>query len=311
VLKAEGLTKRYGKRLAVDGLSLLVEPGHITGLLGPNGAGKSTTLSMIAGVTRPSAGRIEVSGFDLVSDGVKARACLGFVPQEIALYEHLTAKENLEYFARVQGVGRKQVETAVAAALELAQLVSRGHDRVKTFSGGMKRRLNIATALLHNPSVLILDEPTVGVDPQSRAHIFEQVRALSQNQGLAILYTSHYMEEIQALCDQIAIIDQGRLIAEGSASELVGRYARDHVEIELAQALGDPEKEIFLKRLQAHLGPCTSEGGLRYNVQSGASASAVAQAVEQAGQRLVALRAPERNLESVFLSLTGRGLRDS
>lgn len=256
VLSASGLTKHYGGMRALWNVSLEVHPGKAVGLLGPNGAGKSTALLLLAGVLKPDAGTIRVLG-DVDPTRPSVRRALGYVPQSVALYADLTARENLRLFGKLYGLGGARLQQSVEGALELAQLADRADARVRTFSGGMQRRLNLAAATVHAPRVLLLDEPTVGVDPQSRAHLFACIETLKQS-GIGIVYSTHYLEEAERLCDTISIIDRGELLATGSRDELVAAF-----------------------------------GGRRLGGRG-------------AGGR--AKRPPD--LESVFLGLTGRGLRD-
>lgn len=220
LLEASDLTFRYGDRLTVDRVSFTIERGEILGLLGPNGAGKTTTISCLVGLLRPSSGHLRFEGvpFDPTRD-VSQRSRIGLVPQDLALYGALTARENLRFFAEMFGVSKSDLDAACARGLAIAGLEDRANDRVDTFSGGMKRRLNLAVGELHSPALLILDEPTVGVDPQSRNHVFEALEKL-RAAGRTLLYTTHYMEEAKRLCDRIAILDGGKLLALGTASEL-------------------------------------------------------------------------------------------
>ena len=218
-LEVFNLRKAYGGVPAVDGVSFRVEEGTIVGLLGPNGAGKTTTVSIICGLLPPDAGEVKVSGVPLASDTDPAKGRLGLVPQEVALYEELSADDNLRFFGALQRLEGPRLASRIDDVLRLTGLSERRRDRVKAYSGGMKRRLNLAAGLLHDPDVLLLDEPTVGVDPQSRNAIFENLEAL-RNAGKAILYTTHYMEEAERLCDRIVILDHGRVVAEGTAEEL-------------------------------------------------------------------------------------------
>jgi ABC-2 type transport system ATP-binding protein len=223
LLAVDDLHYAYGDRAAVVGATLTVAPGECFGLLGPNGAGKTTLLSCVAGLRAPQRGSMTFRGEPYHPHATPAqRALLGLVPQELALYDDLTARENLAFFARVQGVPSGQVGDRVAQGLALAGLEGRADDRVASFSGGMKRRLNLAIGDLHRPALLLLDEPTVGVDPQSRSHIFTSLKALVED-GRTLLYTTHYMEEAQRLCDRIAIMNEGRVRDVGSAAELAGR----------------------------------------------------------------------------------------
>lgn len=218
-LEVAGLRKLYGNVPAADGISFRVEAGTIVGLLGPNGAGKTTTVSIVCGLVLPDAGEVRVGGRPLSGDTDPAKGRLGLVPQELALYEELSADDNLRFFGALQGLDSARLAPRIEDVLRRTGLLDRRRDRVKTYSGGMKRRLNLAAGLLHDPDVLLLDEPTVGVDPQSRNAIFESLEAL-RDAGKAILYTTHYMEEAERLCDRIVIVDRGRVVAEGTSAEL-------------------------------------------------------------------------------------------
>ncbi len=277
-LELAGLGKDYGDATAVHGVDLVVDAGQIVGLLGPNGAGKTTTISMVAGVITPTRGTARVLGHDIAVDASAARRALGLVPQDLALYEDLSARENLRFFGSLYGLTGRALASRVDWALRLAQLVDRAGDRVSTYSGGMKRRLNLAAGLLHEPSLVVLDEPTVGVDPQSRAHIFDTVRAL-RDDGMTVLYTSHYMEEVEALCDRVAIMDRGRIVAEDTVDALVAAHC---------------------------------SGGLTVTVEVEGSddADGVRAALRAAGYAAADVRATAANLETVFLAVTGRALRD-
>ena len=219
VLACKGLRKRFGEIEAVRGVSFEIAPGESYGLLGPNGAGKTTTISIVAGLLEADAGEALVEGKLLTTKSVAAKSAIGFVPQDLAIYPDLTARENLSFFARLYGIKGKQNRRRVGEVLEIIGLEERAGDQAKTYSGGMKRRLNIGIGLLHSPSLLILDEPTVGVDPQSRNAILESVEQLGE-QGMAVLYTTHYMEEAERLCDRVGIIDQGSMVACGTVDEL-------------------------------------------------------------------------------------------
>lgn len=273
MLELKNLTKRYGERVAVDRLSLCVKRGERFGLLGPNGAGKTTTISMLVGALKPDSGEILFHGEPLSGETDPLKSKIGYVPQELALYEDLTAAENLRFFGAVYGLGGAALAERVHYGLELVGLTDRAKSRVRTFSGGMKRRLNLAAALLHEPELLVLDEPTVGVDPQSRNAIFEALQGLAQN-GLTLLYTTHYMEEVERLCDRIAIMDQGQIVAEGTQAELA-----ELLPTEKSRTITLAADDTTLALLAAH-GLSWREGG------------------ERGG------------LESVFLHLTGRSLRD-
>lgn len=222
MLSVVNVSKRYGKVSAVQGLNFELKRGELLGLLGPNGAGKSTTISMLSTLTRPTEGAISFNGVDIVSEPDKIRGKLGLVPQEIALYETLSGRDNLRFWGGAYGIKGEALKSRIQAVAELIGLEERLGDIVATYSGGMKRRLNIGAALLHQPELLILDEPTVGIDPQSRKHILDSIKALNQS-GTTVLYASHYMEEIAYLCERIMIMDQGQLLAAGTIGELLQR----------------------------------------------------------------------------------------
>jgi ABC-2 type transport system ATP-binding protein len=228
LLKVEQLSKSFGAVRAVDSISFEVRTGEIYGLLGPNGAGKTTSISMISGLLKPDAGEVYVAGDSFWSDPQKAKGIMGVVPQELAIYEELTGRENLEFWGRMAGLNSGDAKSRAGELLEALTLTDRAKDAVKTYSGGMKRRINLGCALLHRPKLLLLDEPTVGIDPQARLNILEFIRSLRAT-GTAILYTTHYLEEAESLCQRIGIIDHGRLLAEGTFSELQERLGGDRV----------------------------------------------------------------------------------
>jgi len=220
ILKLEGVTKKYDQKAVVDNISLVVKTGEIFGLLGPNGAGKSTTINMICSMTKPTAGDISIFGYDNKKEMSKIKQKLGLVPQEIAFHGNLKAWENIEFFAGLYGVRGKALKEAIDEALDFVGLTESRNGFAKTFSGGMKRRLNIACAIAHHPELMIFDEPTVAIDPQSRHFILEKIKTMNKA-GTTVIYTSHYMEEVEALCDRIAIMDKGKIIALGTKEELV------------------------------------------------------------------------------------------
>lgn len=228
LLEVDRLSKSFGTLRAVQDVSFHVKPGEIYGLLGPNGAGKTTTISMICGLLRPDAGAVKVDAADVWVEPDRAKAAMGVVPQEIALYDELSGRENLEFWGRIAGLSRSEARTRAAEVLKALALESRAKEPVKNYSGGMKRRINIGCALLHRPKLLLLDEPTVGIDPQARSNILEFVRELSAG-GAAILYTTHYLEEAETLCHRIGIIDHGKLLAEGTLAELQQRLGGDRL----------------------------------------------------------------------------------
>jgi len=313
VLAARNLVRRFGDRVAVDGISFEVRAGESVGLLGPNGAGKTTTFSMVTGLLRPDSGELLLGGAALVSDTDPIKRRLGLVPQDLALYEELDARRNLGFFAAIQGVGRSRIPEAVRSALEFVGLSDRADDRVGTFSGGMKRRLNLAAALLHDPDILLLDEPTVGVDPQSRNAIFDNIAEL-RRRGKTLLYTTHYMEEVERLCDRVIIIDRGRIVADDSLARLrhrAGAGAGAELRIELEEPA--PETLTGILRDIPGIGSVRIDGrSVQVRVGSlAAGSSQVLGRLAEAGIGVRSFSAEPPNLEAVFLELTGRSLRDS
>ena len=298
ILELRGLGKDYGTRTAVKALELSVARGEVLGLLGPNGAGKTTTISMACGVVTPTRGTVTIGGKPLA----EAKQLLGLVPQDLALFEELSADQNLRYFGALYGLRGGELATRVGWALEVVGLVDRARDVVKTYSGGMKRRLNIAAGLVHKPELLVLDEPTVGVDPQSRNHIFETVRALHAK-GMTVIYTSHYMDEVEALCERVAIMDAGEIRALGTIAELIAKHAGKGVELELAGNVDAAEAAA-----RAY-GEVERKGSVVRVVPSG-PLSAVIAAVEGAGATIARVESRQANLETAFLAVTGRALRD-
>lgn len=305
-VRLRGLGKDYGARTAVASIDLDIERGECFALLGPNGAGKTTTISMLAGVVTPTRGWIEVCGIDLASDPYAAKAKVGFVPQELALYEELSAVQNLRYFGALYGLRGATLAERIDQALQIVGLRDRSGEQVKSYSGGMKRRLNIAAGLLHRPQVLILDEPTVGVDPQSRNHIFATVRSL-RDAGTTIVYSTHYMEEVEALCDRVAIIDAGKVIAFGTVPELVAAHTRDEIVIELA---GDPAVIAEASRAACACGATQQGPSLLHIGPSSRGLGTVIGGIERTGAVIVRIASHQATLENAFLALTGRALRD-
>jgi ABC-2 type transport system ATP-binding protein len=311
ILRANNLVKKFGDLTAVDDVSFEIYEGEIFSLLGPNGAGKTTTISMLSTLLAPTSGDAMINGFSIKNDNMQVRNYIGIVPQEIALYDDLTALENLYYWGRLYNLGGRALELRVAEVLEQIGLTDRAKDRIKTYSGGMKRRVNIAAGLLHKPRLLFMDEPTVGIDPQSRRMILDKVKELNQ-QGMAILYTTHYMEEAQELSNRVGIIDHGKLIAVGTQEELtkqVGEYDSIHI-------LTDPMDDLssIAAKLQGFDGitrVTVDESGLILITSNAETNLApIIQEVSQAGARIKSIEIIEPNLETVFLHLTGRALRD-
>lgn len=310
-LVAEHLEKRFGSLVAVEDISFSAEPGAVLGLLGPNGAGKSTTVSMLAGLMRPDRGTVRVGGAALGVGADQTKRCLGLVPQELALLDDLPTRMNLEFFGALYGLAGRALTLRIDAVLELTSLADRALDPPKEFSGGMRRRLNIACALLHEPQILLLDEPTVGVDPQSRNAIFETIEALA-GAGRTLVYTTHYMEEVERLCDRVVVIDHGKVLADDTLQGLLARAPVSNMLTLLYDAPPDAEAIAELERL-----PGITRVELS-GLELGVAAADVGTAAPRVLERLAArgfscreLTSRRANLEDVFLSLTGRSLRDS
>jgi ABC-2 type transport system ATP-binding protein len=331
LVEVSGLVKKFGENTAVDGVSFEIREGEVFGLLGPNGAGKTTTISMISCLIAPTSGTVTVDGLSAATDATKVKSALGVIPQEIALYPTLTALENLRFWGRMYGLSGALLEERVAEALETAGLADRAKERVETYSGGMKRRINIAAGIMHRPRLLIMDEPTVGIDPQSRNHILETVKGLNER-GMTVLYTSHYMEEVEFLCDRVGIVDHGRLIALGTIDELRRLVGDENVISVRVAELPDgvmeslravplvdgvtsttPKAEMAAAGAEPEGAAATDDRSVTIEVLSRDSGAVVADVVAvlgRAGARVLAVEVREPNLESVFLHLTGTSLRD-
>jgi ABC-2 type transport system ATP-binding protein len=308
-IEAQNLQRSFGDTQAVRGVSFTVAPGEIFSLLGPNGAGKTTTISMLATLLRPDSGDAFVMGHSIRHDPMGVKAVLGFVPQEIALYEDLTARENLTFWGKMYNLRGKLLLQRVKEVLEIISLTDRADDRVGKFSGGMKRRVNIGVALLHRPQVIYMDEPTVGIDPQSRRNILDSVIAL-KNQGLTVLYTTHYMEEAQELSDHIAILDHGQLMAYGTHAELV-KIVGQSDRLQLALSGENPKLLDAWRALTGVRQVDQENGNVNLLVEdSNQILPALFETARAQGVRINAVDIQNPNLESVFLHLTGRALRD-
>ena len=308
-IQAISLDKKFEDVHAVKKISFEVQRGEIFSLLGPNGAGKTTAISMLSCLLKPDQGDALVMGHSILTDPHGVKSSIGVVPQDIALYEDLSARENLEFWGKMYGLRGASLSKRVDEVLELIGLVDRQKGRVEKFSGGMKRRVNIGVALLHTPQVIIMDEPTVGIDPQSRRHILDEVKALNQ-QGVTVLYTTHYMEEAQELSDHIAIMDYGEVIAFGTHAELVQIVGeKDRIDLQLNREPGDL---LDRWRTIAEVSQIVAENGL-ITVLAGDSNLVLPPLFEMAnteGVRITSVEIQEPNLETVFLHLTGRALRD-
>ena len=310
MLVVDHITKSFGKKEVVRGVSFSIEKGETFGLLGPNGAGKSTTISMICGLFPYDSGDIRVGGKSVKEHPMETKQKIGVVPQDIALYPTLSAKENLIFWGKMYGLSRAAAKKRADEVLAYVGLEERAKDKIETFSGGMKRRVNIGVALMHEPELLIMDEPTVGIDPQSRNHILETVKKLNEK-GMTVIYTSHYMEEVEYLCERIAIVDHGKVIALGTKSELCNRLA-DGFMVKLQVNHYD---EQLLQKLQALPVVERIVGGEDSNTidialtHSDAVGMVVSEVVGNRVQ-IAKLEVQEPNLEALFLQLTGRSLRD-
>ncbi|HEX6946995.1 MAG TPA: ABC transporter ATP-binding protein [Acidimicrobiia bacterium] len=307
MLAVEGLKKSFGDLVAVNGVGFTVDAGETYGLLGPNGAGKTTTISMIAGLLAPDAGSVSIEGDSISVRSTRGRSHIGLVPQDLAIYPDLTCRENLVFFGRLYGLSGDRLQRRVDEVLDVIGLTDRAKDLTKEFSGGMKRRLNIGIGLLHEPRLLILDEPTVGVDPQSRIAILDAVEQLS-SEGMAVLYTTHYMEEAERLCDRVGIIDEGSIKAEGTRRDLVA-------------LIGEKDRIVLTGELDGAADDVRQIPGVaevyqsehRLDVMVGQASSilpTILTRISQAGCSVTGVEVEEPNLEAVFLHLTGKALRD-
>lgn len=305
------VVKKYDTTLTVNHLTFNIGEGEIFGLLGPNGAGKSTAIHMLSGLLDPSSGDILVDGFSIRKQPLEVKKRIGLVPQELAIYESLTARENVTFFAKLYGLKGSLLRDRVDEALQFVGLLERAKDKPSTFSGGMKRRLNIACAIMHRPKLIIMDEPTVGIDPQSRNHILESVRSLNEL-GSTVIYTSHYMEEVEAICTRIGILDQGKLIACGTKDELKRQAGQEEklvfeIDRNLAKALAEMIEHPGVQKLDER------DQGLTLEVTVKESPSILQDLlfiIQKHGINLRKLSRVEPNLESLFLQMTGRNLRD-
>lgn len=309
IVEVKNLVKRYKDLIAVDNVNLEIEKGDIFGLLGPNGAGKTTTIRSLAGMTKTDGGEIRIFGMDLKKEEKEIKKRIGIVPQDIALYNDLTAYENLCYFGRLYGLRGDRLRENVRQALEFTGLADRAKEYPKKFSGGMQRRLNIACAIVHRPELIIMDEPTVGIDPQSRNHILRSIKKLNE-EGSTILYTSHYMEEVEELCEKIVIMDHGRVIAKGTKEQLKSLVAvNETLDIELSGL-----NYSVIEKIKAMDGvmDCIADG-LKLKIISKKQSHALNRVIgilAECGTEITSLNVETPTLETVFLTLTGKSLRD-
>ena len=330
IVETRDLAKTFGNAQrgevqAVKGINLQIQEGEIFSLLGPNGAGKTTTISMISGLISPTRGDAFIGGFSITRQPLQAKRLLGFVPQEIALYPTISARQNLEFFGKMYGMNKKELAKRIDAMLEFVDLADRQHDRIETYSGGMKRRINIAAGLLHDPQVVYMDEPTVGIDPQSRRRILDAVKELRDQRGMTVLYTTHLMEEAQELSDRVGIIDHGEIIALGTPGELIQQAGEeDRLIFKVGQAAVTEETLGRIRTsvegvTQAIFDPPGEGGEFKMNVSGLLVVSAkrgrkalpfILHLAEDAGIQIESVEVREPDLEAVFLHLTGRELRD-
>ncbi|MGX7595245.1 ATP-binding cassette domain-containing protein [Planococcus plakortidis] len=310
MLETDQLTKKFKDTIAVDEVSLVLRQGESVGLLGPNGAGKSTAIAMISTLMKPSSGDVRLNGKSVLKKPAEMRRVLGVVPQKIALYEELSAYENLKFFGRLYGLSGNRLEQRIDYVLELVGLTDRKKELVKNYSGGMQRRVNLAAAMMHEPEILIMDEPTVGIDPQSRNHLLETIRKLNRDEGMTVLYTSHYMEEIEKLCDRVYIMDHGKVIAEGTKEELKAILSdRETVLIEFDQNY--PELFTKLSGMEGVQHSTVEERSVKLIIPKGTRLlAALFHEAERYGAQVVNVNVQTPTLEDVFLRLTGRKLRD-
>jgi ABC-2 type transport system ATP-binding protein len=312
LLTVTNVSKKFQDFEAVKQITFSVQKGESYGLLGPNGAGKTTAINMITGLFPPTSGTITIANIDMVRSPKQAQGLIGIVPQDIALYQTMSAIENLKFWGRMYGLSGNTLMERVDEALELIGLTDRAKDKVATFSGGMKRRVNIGAAILHKPELLIMDEPTVGIDPQSRTNILDTVKQLNQ-QGMTVIYTSHYMEEVEYLCKRIGIMDHGKFIAEGTIPEL-REMIGDRSRIILTFSKEPETKEILSSQLLSFFPEKDIQWGDQdltvYQKEPQLVLSELIQQVTNVGEVVKAVEIVEPNLESVFLHLTGRNLRD-
>jgi ABC-2 type transport system ATP-binding protein len=311
ILEVQNLVKKFGDINAVDGVSFAIQAGEVFSLLGPNGAGKTTTISMLSCLLEPTSGYAIINGHSITQEALEVKRTIGIVPQEIALYEELSARENLIFWGQMYGLGGNALKTRVTEVLEQIGLADRAKDRIKTYSGGMKRRVNIGVGLLHKPLLLFMDEPTVGIDPQSRRSILDSVKELNKA-GMTVLYTTHYMEEAEELSDRVGIIDQGKMIALGTQKELTQLVGENEtLRLHTAENVDVQPLLTALQELPEVIHVSASDNIVVLIVPEADDAiPPVFRKADQLGYKIYSVDIQEPNLEAVFLKLTGRALRD-
>lgn len=309
-VELKNITKRFDDKLAVDNVSLNIEKGELYGLIGPNGAGKTTLISMICGLTSIDSGEIKVAGYPVVKQALEAKKKIGLVPQDIALYESLSAIDNLQFWGKMYGLKGKLLKERMDEILETTELKDRAKEKVSHYSGGMKRRLNIACAVMHHPEIIIMDEPTVGIDPQSRNHILEFTRKLNRENGSTVIYTSHYMEEVEQLCTKVAIIDNGKIITSGTQDE-IKKMVMNEEKIEINVSNYSPETGLKLNKLSEVRGVDYKDSKLTIVMKnSEANLQDIIKLLFMDNVKIRDISIKTPNLETVFLSLTGKSLRE-
>lgn len=303
------ITKRFGENLVLDNVSFNVNEGEIFGFIGPNGAGKSTLINIMTTILYPDRGTIKICGFDILKEPVKAKECIGYVPQDISLLEELNAYGNLEYFGALYGLKGKLLKERIKEAIKITGLEEKKREKVKKYSGGMKRRLNLAVGIMHHPKVLILDEPTVGIDPQSRNHIFNFIKKVGKEWKTTVIYTSHYIEEVEELCDRVFIIDNGKEIAYGKKEDIKASiFPNNKVTIYADNIKGELSLEI--KSLQGIINLTEEEGKIILTINEKFSIGDILKLLEEKKIYIKKISYDEAKLEDVFLTLTGKRLRD-
>ncbi|MBS5937621.1 ABC transporter ATP-binding protein [Clostridium sp.] len=309
IIEIKNVTKRFNDKLVLDNVSYEVEKGEIFGFIGPNGAGKSTLINIMTSLLEPDSGTVKICGYDILKESIKAKECIGYVPQDISLLEELTAYDNLEFFGAFYGLKGKELKERIKEALEVTGLVDKKKEKVKKFSGGMKRRLNIAAAIMHHPKVLIMDEPTVGVDPQSRNHIFNFTKNICKEWGTTVIYTSHYMEEVEELCKRVFIVDLGREIAYGSKEEIKSSvFPNNKVIIEASGITA--ELILNISKISGILNVKENQDSIILTIDSNFKLNSILLILEENKINIKKISYEEAKLEDVFLALTGKTLRD-
>ncbi|MBS7131126.1 MULTISPECIES: ABC transporter ATP-binding protein [Clostridium] len=309
IIEIKNITKRFNDKLVLDNISYEINKGEIFGFIGPNGAGKSTLINIMTSLLVPDSGSVKICGYDIVKESLKAKANIGYVPQDIALLEELSAYDNLEFFGALYGLKGKLLKERIKEALEVTGLEDKRKQKVKKFSGGMKRRLNIATAIMHHPKVLIMDEPTVGVDPQSRNHIFTFTKKICKEWGTTVIYTSHYMEEVEELCERVFIIDLGKEIAYGNKEDIKSSvFPNNKVIIDASNMSG--EALIKLETVEGILKIVDNENLITLTINSNFKLGNALNILEKENVIIKKISYEEAKLEDVFLTLTGKNLRD-